>query len=240
MRRIHKESEPDCLRLRRLEAQRLERDTGAPPTSKDWEMSAECKASLQHTLVADQRGLCAFCMSRIKPHGYRSELHHLGGMKIEHFYAREHEPRRMFDWDGLLGVCGGESRGLDGLVEHCDTSRKSKPLSIHPARALPDPERAFVYRSDGFITADSASPGALEDLQTLNLNAKHLVRNRKEVIDALRQKLARDGSDARLRRLYSTATTPSDGLLPPYALVAAQYLAKKFRARGLPLPVVSS
>lgn len=234
VRLIEKREEPDCLSSLRREAKRVEQTSGRQPVASDWD-PRECASPIRKALCAEQMGLCAYCMSRIKPHGFREELASDGGMKIEHFRSRTDHPREMYDWENLLGVCGGVFRGHDGPVRHCDTARADRPLHVHPAKRPPNPELVFVYNKDGTITGETQD--ARDDLGVLNLGADHLVSNRHEVIQKIRADLRRRGGDsaAAIRRYYLTATIPGSEGLPPYAPVAVSYLVAKARQRNVAL-----
>jgi uncharacterized protein (TIGR02646 family) len=223
VRRIDKGNEPACLAEVRREARRIQNDTGKAPHGGDWDLKG-CAQPVRASLCTEQLGLCAYCMGRIEPRPYSATA---GGMKIEHFVARSDEPSRMYDWDNLLGACGGQFVWGGDVVETCDTARRNRPLRIHPANSAPSPEDVFTPEGDGRLSA--RTPEAQADLQILNLNAQHLINNRSGVIDALRQRLRQDDSPKALRRLYETATTPAAGSLPPYAPVAARYLERKMR-----------
>ncbi|MES2644380.1 MAG: hypothetical protein V4850_33145 [Myxococcota bacterium] len=214
----------------RRDASFTEKESGKPPVNDDWNPGS-CAEAIRKTLVTEQQGLCAYCMGRIEPHGFREELAHLGGMKIEHWAAREDHPREMYDWGNLLGVCGGVYNGPDGPVKHCDASRGSTPLHVHPARRLPDPQAVFTYDKAGNIIGNT--PGAVADVRTLNLSADRLTENRGAVVDALRKRLMNRDDAATLRGMYRTAITATASGLPAYAPVAARYLAKKLQQRGL-------
>lgn len=227
MRRIDKGSEPPCLAEVRREARRIELETGRAPQGDDWDLK-ECAKPVRDALCREQLGLCVYCMVRIESRGYREGS---GGMKIEHFVARSQDPRLMYEWHNLFGVCGGRYMWNGVVVETCDTARKHRPLYVHPAGRMPDPEEVFTADNSGRLNGNT--PEAESDLQTLNLNAGHLVWNRKGVIEQLREKLSQDDSPATLRRLYRAATTPGPDGLPPYAPIAARYLERKLRQRKL-------
>jgi len=246
VRTIDKRTEPPCLADLRREAARIEAETEAEPSGGDWD-PGHCADTIRKALCAEQAGLCAYCMQRIKPHGYRSELHSAGGMKIEHFEERAAHPRRMYDWDNLLGVCGGEYRGASGLVEHCDTSRGDKPLQVHPATAAPPrPEDVFEFRGEPPASWTGAKKQgvwihALDqsvegDIDMLNLNADHLVDNRLGVKRELQERL-RNLPDERARRLFlrsrlKTASEAGPRGLPPFAPLVVDYVERKMRAKG--------
>lgn len=227
MRRIDKGSEPPCLAEVRREARRIESETNSAPQGSDWDLK-ECAQPVREALCREQHGLCVYCMARIESRGY---IEGRGGMKIEHFVARSQDPRLMYEWNNLFGVCGGRYMWNGKVVETCDTARNNRPLNVHPAGRIPDPDEVFTAEDSGRLKA--STPEAEIDLQTLNLNAGHLISNRKGVIERLREKLNQDDSPANLRRLYRAATTPGSGGLPPYAPVAARYLERKLRQRKL-------
>jgi uncharacterized protein (TIGR02646 family) len=160
VRTIEKGMEPACLAGLRREALRVERDTGKPPTGADWD-PRDCGEPIRMALCYEQQGLCAYCMRRIRPRG--------DGMKIEHFVARSDDPRRMYDWDNLLGVCDGVIRGgSEGEIFTCDTARGDRPLHINPAKPPPKPEDMFIIGKSGRI--DVEGDDAKSDRETLNLN----------------------------------------------------------------------
>ncbi len=224
MRTIPKAPEPSCLAGLRREAARIERDTSRPPTGGDWEPK-DCGDAIRRGLWAEQSGLCAYCMRRMQPTGC--------GMKIEHFVARSAEPRRMYDWDNLLGVCDGVWRGGPaGEVYTCDTHRGDRKLHVHPAsESPPRPEEVFRFAKDGRVEARGTEAGS--DCETLNLNATPLVEARQQVIRGLRRRLMSDDSARAITRLIAVFETPGrDHSLPEHARLAAEYLRRKLRARG--------
>ncbi len=227
MRRIEKGNEPSCLAEVRREARRIEQETEKAPQGDDWDLKG-CAEFVRRSLCAEQFGLCAYCMGRIEPRGYHPGR---GGMKVEHFTPRSENARRMYDWDNLLGVCGGRTVWGGEEVETCDKARGNRPLYIHPANRSPDPEEVFTTDNHGSLRASTHH--AENDLRVLNLNAEHLILSRRGVIDRIRQKLSKDDSPKALRRLYHEATTPHAGSLPPYAPVVTRYLERKMRQHKL-------
>lgn len=173
-------------------------------------------------------------------------------MKIEHFVTRSHEPRRMYDWDNLLGVCDGVMRGgSKGETFTCDTARGDRPLHINPAKPPPKPEDVFIIGKSGEIIVEGddakADPppvamvddprsqlrsNAKADRKTLNLNHPRLVAGRRAVIDDLRKRLRSNDDIKAIRRLLQIFSNPTRDGLPEYARVAVEYLRPKLRARG--------
>ena len=61
------------------------------------------KDHLRQALVAEQRGVCCYCQSRIRATP--------DGMKIEHWQCRASFPDLQLEYRNLLGACpGGEGR----------------------------------------------------------------------------------------------------------------------------------
>jgi uncharacterized protein (TIGR02646 family) len=244
MRRLKKSlPEPAALADCRREHARVCREGSRPPQGGDWDivLRAEQKAEIRQQLHRDQQGLCAYCMNAISEEGYNRSTPK--GMKIEHFDARTDFPAQMFDWENLLGVCGGLHTWEGEAVKTCDDHRGSKALCINPYRSLEDPAGLFpinvtARRGDPAQSAlgriEPVSDPAAADCATLNLNAAVLCSHRADVIDALRTWMRQEVSDAELRRRYRSVSL--GGPLPPYAPVAAAWLLRKLRARNLPVP----
>lgn len=251
MRTLAKGREPQCLADARREARRLQRKTGKAPVPEDWDAGV-CDADqgepnhLRAALVRDQQKLCAYCMGRIQPRGYLHSAPSAGGMKIEHFVARSQDPRRIFDWDNLLGVCAGVYRGPNGRVDHCDTSRGATPLLLNPTDPGGSrPEVALEYTSERPANAPGESPGLwlrpcaghediAGDLSALNLNAEHLAYNRYAARDSLRRQLQRaqrKGGTGAVRRLLlqhqADLRSAPPTTLPEYAGVLLDYVERK-------------
>ncbi len=160
-----------------------------------WDSAGKAdKDDVRAALLRDQRHLCCYCQRRIPASGIQAP-----GMKIEHWEARG-AGGEDFVWTNLLGVCLGDrleegaeptsdTRGPHRL--HCDTSRGSVALSLHPVDGQgPDPRELLRYSGDGLISSDT--PDAQFDVdKTLNLNALHLQRGRKQVLDALKTRLGK-------------------------------------------------
>lgn len=265
LRTLTKGPEPDVLPRCRAEAERIVRESGRPLASEDWSILRD-PDPVREALVRDQQALCAYCLRRIKPTGYRKS--NPEGMKIEHFRDRSTHPAEMFDWTNLLGVCSGITYYGGVSVSHCDDSRGKKPLFTYPHDPThqdpDDPTCKTPYdltpptiidffdwelpsmRIIPKITRDE-DPVAYQQLQadinTLNLNAPHLIEDRKQVREQLRRhlrKLDKDRTGTRpsdLARLHRDATTPSPkGHLPPYAPLRRALLERRMRQAGMNIP----
>jgi uncharacterized protein (TIGR02646 family) len=202
MRTIQKNGEPASLTAHRHQVH------------ADYDNFAD-KDSLRQSLVTEQRGLCCYCQSRIRPDA--------NSMKIEHWQCRAEYPARQLDYHNLLAACLG-GHGRPEWEQHCDTRKGNEALCFCPADAAHPVERFIKFLGNGEIASDDhAINTALNDI--LNLNLGQLVSNRKAVLDAFKQRLGRGNLNA-VRELQKwDGTQPGD--LPEYAQVMVFWLEKK-------------
>lgn len=162
MRRIAKGSEPKSLTEYRL----------SPGAKYD---DYPDKQTLRESLVAEQRGICCYCMSRIDATPEK--------MKIEHWQSQSHFPERQLDYSNLLGACDG-GIGQPPQKQHCDTRKGDRNLSRNPADPRQDVERGIRYLKNGRI--ESKDPDFQREIdEVLNLNVHTLVQNRRAVFEGL-------------------------------------------------------
>ena len=188
------------------------------------------KDDLRQALVTEQRGLCCYCMSRIRPA--------LDSMKIEHWRSQSRCPGRQLNYRNLLGACLGGHR-KPAHLQHCDTRKGNKDLKWNPADLRHHIETRVRYGPDGSIHADEADfDGQLNDV--LNLNLPVLKNNRKAVYDTVLQWWGRQkrGHQGRVpRELLERERTRHDagvGELAPYVQVAVWLLGQKLAVmRGM-------
>lgn len=202
MRTIKKNTEPGSLTAHRKQ----------PNADYD---SYKDKETLRQWLVAEQRGLCCYCQSRIRPE--------LDSMKIEHWRCQARYPDRQLDYSNLLGAClGGEGR--PNHEQHCDTRKGNQELCFNPADPAHPIEQRIKFLGNGEIASDDeAINTALNDI--LNLNIGHLVSNRKAVLDAFKQRLGRGKLNAARELQKWDGTQPGD--LHEYAQVMVYWLEKR-------------
>ena len=161
MRKIAKGSEPASLTQHRQTAH------------ANYDNYAD-KETLRKFLVAEQRGICCCCVSRIRPE--------ITGMKIAHCRSQHNHPDEQLSYANLLGACKG-NEGKKPAAQHCDTKQGSADLSGNRADPARDIESVLRFEGDGTIAAtDHAFDRELNDV--LNLNLKFLQNNRKAVLDA--------------------------------------------------------
>lgn len=231
--RISKNAEPSCLASTRQNFLAVHGSI----TAGAWDdVRGPCKQHLREAAFEEQAGLCAYCMSPLSSTGpVDSSAPRNGGMKLEHFVARNADGSRSLDWDNILGVCPGVVVGREeaGGEFHCDTHRghlepTDQALSHSPASFPPDIASKLTYDARGNVRSDD--PAVEADLRRLNLNTERLKRNRRAVIDALQRKLARNLTTAELNaELKRYAERDAGGRRRPYAGVAVSYLSRKLR-----------
>ncbi|MDO9519337.1 MAG: TIGR02646 family protein [Pseudohongiella sp.] len=174
------------------------------------------KAALRQALVAEQRGLCCYCQSRIQTK--------LECMKIEHWECQAAHPARQIDFSNLHGACLG-GHGRPEREQHCDTKKGNNPLCFSVCDPAHPIERQIRFLGNGTI---SAADAAIDECinAVLNLNLPRLVSNRKAVLAAFQQRLQR-GVDVDPARELPRWDGSLAGDLPEFAQVMVYYLRKK-------------
>ena len=192
-------------------------------------LSAGAKDELRHSLVREQRGLCCYCMSRIRPDRRL--------MKIEHWRSQKDHESEQLNYRNLLGACLG-GHGQPPSKQHCDTKKSEKAIKWNPADPQHQIESRIVFEPDGSIQAhDPEFNGQLADV--LGLNLAWLKSNRKAKITAIaewwmpyrhiRDRSVRDRLVQRKRSRYANG----DQDLPEYCQVVVHWLDKKLSKSAL-------
>ena len=168
------------------------------------------KDTLRAALVADQRGLCCYCMCGITD---QRET-----MKIEHWRSRSTFPDEELEFRNVLAACrGGEGQPL--RQQHCDTRKGDQDLRWNPADPMCCIEDRVGYASDGAIQSDD--PVFDQQLNhVLNLNLARIMRlsrSRKSVSDT---------------PLASISTCPLAGMTPAAVNPAGLYDSLEPIAQG--------
>ena len=183
----------------------------------------QAKDDLRHALVAEQRGLCCYCMARIRPE--------LVSMKIEHWKSQKHHRGEELNYRKLLGACLG-GHGKPARLQHCDTRKGDRDLKWNPAEPVHHIETRIRYEPDGSIRSDEADFDR-QLKEVLNLNLPLLKNNRKRILDAVlqwwRREKARIGGpvprDGLVRK--RAEHIGGGGELAPYCQVAVWWLELK-------------
>jgi len=176
------------------------------------------KQDLRDSLCREQRGICCYCMGRIRP---KSE-----SMKIEHWRSQSKFPEEQLNYGNLLGVCLGGEGSLG--QQHCDTAKANREMSVNPADQTANIERRISYRPDGTIRAEE--PSLERDLnEVLNLNKNFLKTNRKRVLTGFQKALGKGSLDrGRLKRFLDLWNGDSNSEeLRPYCQVVVYWLQKR-------------
>lgn len=180
------------------------------------------KDVLRKCLVAEQRGICCYCLSRIRP-----EVH---GMKIEHWHSQATHSAEELDYSNLLGACMG-NEGQPRSNQHCDTHKGNMNLSWSPAYPSHHVEDMIHFEPSGQV---SSSDGAFDaELNSvLNLNTSILVNNRKAVLNAFIRTLEKRGGIPRTtweKQLREWNGESSAAELRPFCNVIVYWLRKRLR-----------
>jgi uncharacterized protein (TIGR02646 family) len=178
------------------------------------------KDGLRAYLVREQRGLCCYCLSRI-----RAEH---GAMKVEHWHSRAAHGAEQLDYTNLLGACLG-NEGKPRKDQHCDTRKGDRDLSRNPASRHHHIEDLVRFSGDGRIFSDDPLFDA-ELNEVLNLNLPFLKNNRKSTLTAFQDGLAKRGPLHRAaleRWLRQWNGESDDGELREYCQVVVFWLRKR-------------
>ena len=127
MRRIIKGAEPKTLAEHRSQ----------PGSNYD---DYNDKQTLRECLVGEQRGLCCYCLSRI-----RAEI---SSMKIEHWHCQSRYPLEQLTYSNLLGTCKGNEGPYKSQC--CDTRKADRDLKWNPANPL-HPIEQVTFFANGMI-----------------------------------------------------------------------------------------
>jgi uncharacterized protein (TIGR02646 family) len=173
-------------------------------------------------LVAEQRGLCCYCLSRID-----SDRDH---MKVEHWHCQANYPNERLVYSNLLGACLG-NEGKRRSDQHCDTFKGDIDLSRNPANPGYRIEDSIRFLGDGTIRSDDTVLNDELD-RVLNLNCALLKSNRKAVLDGLIDTLPKRGElpvatwERLLRDWNGESTT---GNMREFCQVVVYWLRKRLR-----------
>jgi uncharacterized protein (TIGR02646 family) len=178
------------------------------------------KGTLRALLVAEQRGICCYCLSPIRPQA--------DAMKVEHWHCRERYPAEQLDYRNLLGAClGNEEQPPES--QHCDTFKANSDLSRNPANPDHYIDRLVRFGADGTVLSDNEGfNNELNDV--LNLNVPLLKNSRKATLDAFKATLVKRGNlkTATIQRWLRTWNGDSNqNDLRPFCQVVVYWLQKR-------------
>lgn len=177
--------------------------------------------ALRDSLERDQRGLCCYCMRRIRA----TEQH----MKVEHLRSQRRHPAQQLDWNNLLGACP-DVAGARLADQTCDSHKGDADIALDP---LTLPPQSFSYTETGTLVARNAAHQSDVD-ETLNLNCVALKQARRAVLDAIRKELRAElgaGAWTRAALERKLAVLASKRPLPPLFGMIEFWLERHARRR---------
>ncbi len=191
---------------------------------------------LRNALIAEQFGLCAFCMRRIPVKDkWRSKEAIVKGTgpdkleketsKIAHLLSRTLQPEFQLKYWNMVAACPGM---IDG-VPHCDKSQESNNVTLPLFKQTLQASISYGTR-DGEIKCSNPS-WEKEIKEILNLNHKMLKKSRSEAIEAIRRHVnTGKWKPSQLGAILEEWENPDkNGRLKPYCGVVIWYLKKKLR-----------
>jgi uncharacterized protein (TIGR02646 family) len=181
------------------------------------------KAGLRRALVTEQRGICCYCMERIRNDS--------ASMKIEHWQCQSRYSGEELNYRNMLGACRGGD-GQPPRLQHCDTRKGDRDLRWNPADPAHHIETRIRYEADGRIRSDEEEFDVqLEEV--LNLNLAFLMNNRKHLLDGIlewwryeKQRLHRPVPRERFVR-ERDRRVDGDGELEPFSQVVVWWLERR-------------
>jgi len=216
---IAKGSEPSVLRIYKADGNTL------------YEGGSLNKIEIQRQLLQEQKGLCAYCMSRISINeGMRPR------MIIEHIKCRTNYTDLQLDYENMLGVCLG---GSDNKFRqaHCDKSKDSSSshYDIQTLNPLKVNVESFIqFIETGTMLSLNKDISVDKDIEALNLNEEFLRINRGQILrelkDGYKRAWNRSSSDVHHflnENIKKWSQLNPKGYLPEYNLVALKFLNKK-------------
>lgn len=168
---------------------RLIKKTGAPASFQTYirdtaisydDMDKAVNIELRTSLIAEQKGICAYCQQHLNPNTATIEHH----CERSICNGENGTTDRRLEYKNLMAVCPGV---IGSPIEtHCDTrkaecakenpSANGLPMQVNPTKAAHI--QTFTYSSTGIISSENdVYKREINDL--LNLNAKDLKRKRK-------------------------------------------------------------
>lgn len=191
------------------------------------------KNDVRDALIQEQKGLCAYCSGRIA-NIWNADLNDYK-TTIEHYKSRTDFPNLQLEYSNMLGVCNGTISGNSKNILHCDKKRGSKILTINPLSK--NGELQIKYSLNGIISSENDAIQHDIDVN-LNLNVRHLVQNRKMLIDTANQRM-KSNYPKKTNEFWTKAEiekeirywneTNQKGNLRPFCQSAIAYLQNKLR-----------
>lgn len=193
---------------------------------------------IYNSLIAEQYGLCAYCMCRIFNRNKDDR-----NIQIEHFIPQSDNThihgssltlgqQKSLDYTNMLGVCdGGKKYNSDNCLKGlanltCDSHRGNNPLSFNPLEPSNFTIRQIEYKNDGTIFSAVATIN--DDLdKNLNLNLLRLKNLRKDVLKEFIKYISKGIiNSSNKNQIINNLKTPVNGELEPFFDVAVYFVEK--------------
>jgi uncharacterized protein (TIGR02646 family) len=192
MRRITKNSEP--VSLCEFKKKHKDRDHSE---AQYGDLTYEDRVSIRDSLVAEQYGLCAYCMSAIKTEGCH----------IEHIKPKSTFPKLSLEYSNMIASCNSD--------KSCGIHKGDKYSDDFVAPTEKDCETEYSYTMDGRIR--SRSNRACYTIKLLNLNSHKLKNARKAAIKS--SGLYNDDFDEFKKDILNYYSYPNEkGYLPSFCM----------------------
>lgn len=191
------------------------------------DMSSNTKTKIRKTLLREQGHLCAYCMQRID----------LQNMTIEHYIPQNPSDREVddmlsIDYNNMLAVCSGNTNGPHRKNDlTCDKHRGNIPLTVDPRDEYSIAK--ICYQDDGTIySLDAEINRDLDETLNLNCEATLFKKNRKSVLDVVKQGILKRSAENRITKrqleiMLAKLQTKNDEKYVPFCGIAIWYLRKK-------------
>lgn len=100
------------------------------------------KDNVKEILIREQKGICAYCMKRI-----RMDSH----SRVEHWIPLSANKESAIDYNNLFGVCDGGEKIIaqEGHIVCCDANKKEMAITTNPLNEVQ--MKKIAYKPDGTI-----------------------------------------------------------------------------------------
>lgn len=184
------------------------------------------KEDIRLALLKEQGYICAYCMRRIDNNRQKG----IPQTKIEHYIPQAEAADLNLNYINMIGVCKGNEDQPE-LQFTCDTKRGNAPLTIDPRKK--SCESYIAYQPDGVIYSTNEQIDK-ELNEILGLNNDILVKNRRSVVEIIRNSLEKrykkknqTWSKSDLTQAISLWKEKKNGKHKEYCMAAIYYLEKK-------------
>lgn len=194
------------------------------------------KSSIRHTLLKEQRGLCAYCMKRI---------HDDSSTTIEHWIPLSKSKDNALQYSNMLGVCHGgrKTETEKQRILCCDASKDEREIKICPWNEAHIKD--IAYKSNGIMYTLSGNDEFEKDInETLCLNglrdkkgnlidtSTEIVKGRRDAVqwcNDFYRTLDRQGKCTSLMVKRKIDEIEQAEIMPEFAGIKLFYLKKKYR-----------